>query len=242
MESKSGKYLLYALGEIILIVIGILIALGINNSNENRKLHKKEQAYLSGLLDEFETSKKKLDELLEINRQNAQNAGLILEAMSNPDDRLDEKAFSNLLYHTFARDIAFNPNNSLLDEMIGSGSLKDISNAGLRKKLTNWLSTIDDIERQEIELGRQREEVLDLFRSDDYSLRTVLNFSGVDIGKGGPDKNETRTTNLSLLNSTAFENNLLMFLLTTRATEENHYLPLMEDLEGILTLIREEMK
>ncbi len=242
MESKTGKYLLYALGEIILIVIGILIALGINNSNENRKLHQKEQVYLAGLQDEFQTSKKKLENLLEVNRQNAQNAEQILQAISNPEDQLDEKAFSNLLYHTFARDIAFNPNNSLLNEMIGSGSLKDISNAGLRKKLTNWLSTIDDIERQEIDLGMQREEVLDLFRSDDYSLRTVLNFSGVEIGKGGPEKQETRTSNLSLLNSTTFENNLLMFMLTTRATEENHYLPLMADLEEILTLIREEMK
>ena len=37
-ESKIGKYLLYALGEIILVVIGILIALQINNWNEQRKL------------------------------------------------------------------------------------------------------------------------------------------------------------------------------------------------------------
>lgn len=36
-ENKTGKYLKYALGEIILVVIGILIALQINNWNENRK-------------------------------------------------------------------------------------------------------------------------------------------------------------------------------------------------------------
>ena len=36
-ESKFGKYLLYAIGEIILVVIGILIALSINNWNENKK-------------------------------------------------------------------------------------------------------------------------------------------------------------------------------------------------------------
>ncbi len=33
-ENKFGKYLLYAIGEIILVVIGILIALQINNSKE----------------------------------------------------------------------------------------------------------------------------------------------------------------------------------------------------------------
>ena len=36
-ENKFNKYLIYAIGEIILVVIGILIALQINNSNENRK-------------------------------------------------------------------------------------------------------------------------------------------------------------------------------------------------------------
>jgi len=36
-EGKTGKYLKYAIGEIVLVVIGILIALSINNWNENRK-------------------------------------------------------------------------------------------------------------------------------------------------------------------------------------------------------------
>jgi hypothetical protein len=41
-KNKTGKYLKYAIGEIILVVIGILIALSINNWNENRKLHQEE--------------------------------------------------------------------------------------------------------------------------------------------------------------------------------------------------------
>ncbi len=35
-KNKTGKYLKYTIGEIVLVVIGILIALGINNWNENR--------------------------------------------------------------------------------------------------------------------------------------------------------------------------------------------------------------
>jgi hypothetical protein len=41
-QNKTGKYLKYAIGEIILVVVGILIALSINNWNENRKLQKQE--------------------------------------------------------------------------------------------------------------------------------------------------------------------------------------------------------
>jgi len=47
MENKTGKYLKYAIGEIVLVVIGILIALSINNWNENRKNLIKEKATLS---------------------------------------------------------------------------------------------------------------------------------------------------------------------------------------------------
>lgn len=39
-ENKFGKYLIYAIGEIILVVIGILIALQINNWNEGVKQRK----------------------------------------------------------------------------------------------------------------------------------------------------------------------------------------------------------
>ena len=39
-EGKTGKYLKYAIGEILLVVIGILIALGVNNWNQETKNHK----------------------------------------------------------------------------------------------------------------------------------------------------------------------------------------------------------
>ncbi|MGW9686967.1 DUF6090 family protein [Flagellimonas sp. 2504JD1-5] len=46
-ENKLSKYLIYAIGEIILVVIGILIALQINNWNESKKLRNVEKAYLN---------------------------------------------------------------------------------------------------------------------------------------------------------------------------------------------------
>ncbi len=52
-EGKSGKYLKYAIGEIILVVIGILIALGINNWNENRKKVKIEIQYVNNLIQDI---------------------------------------------------------------------------------------------------------------------------------------------------------------------------------------------
>ena len=50
--AKTGKYFKYAIGEIVLVVIGILIALGINNWNENRKNSQSEFVLLQKLKEE----------------------------------------------------------------------------------------------------------------------------------------------------------------------------------------------
>tara|TARA_R110002124_G_scaffold47149_1_gene140660 strand:- start:10491 stop:11219 length:729 start_codon:yes stop_codon:yes gene_type:complete len=55
-ENKFSKYLLYAIGEIVLVVIGILIALQINNWNENRKERNIEQILLNQLFKDFESN------------------------------------------------------------------------------------------------------------------------------------------------------------------------------------------
>ncbi|MFK5879442.1 MAG: DUF6090 family protein [Flavobacteriaceae bacterium] len=51
--NKTGKYLKYAIGEIVLVVIGILIALSINNWNENRKTKLKSQVYINKLVNDL---------------------------------------------------------------------------------------------------------------------------------------------------------------------------------------------
>ena len=56
-KNKTGKYLKYAIGEIILVVIGILVALQINNWNETRKLNDLKQVYYQQILVDLEIDK-----------------------------------------------------------------------------------------------------------------------------------------------------------------------------------------
>nr|WP_091424802.1 DUF6090 family protein [Formosa sp. Hel1_31_208] len=58
MENKTGKYFKYAVGEIILVVIGILIALSINNWNENRKEQNQLQIYYKQIISDLDEQKK----------------------------------------------------------------------------------------------------------------------------------------------------------------------------------------
>lgn len=240
VEKKVSSYLLYAIGEIVLVVIGILIALAINNTNEDSIKNKKEQAYLLGLKDEFETSKIKLEELIRVNKVSYEAAKSIVHLMDT-EETPSEKLMSQLFVDAFAFDIFFNPNNSLLNEMINSGSLKDVSNDSLRIRLTNWIATMDDIANQEKSLAEQRINNVDWFRMQGYSIRTVLDNTGMS-SQLGIRKEKESISNLSALNSIAFENNILLFIITSLSTETEHYDPLMKHLDDILLLLDKEIE
>jgi len=78
MENKTGKYLKYAIGEIVLVVIGILIALQINNWNENRKSSTKELLILEELHQSLENNKDILSSRGEMFSKTEKEAELLL--------------------------------------------------------------------------------------------------------------------------------------------------------------------
>lgn len=71
-ENRFSKYLLYAFGEIILVVIGILIALQLNNWNEAQKLKETEKIILADLKSEFLENIESAEGSIELNLLNSQ--------------------------------------------------------------------------------------------------------------------------------------------------------------------------
>ena len=69
-SGSVSKYLLYTVGEILLVVIGILIALQVNNWNEERLQRQKEQVYLKELKNDFETIVNRSEEGMELYKEN----------------------------------------------------------------------------------------------------------------------------------------------------------------------------
>ena len=67
-ENRFNKYLLYAIGEIVLVVIGILIALQINNWNESRKLAQSGKEFIKEIYKELNTEIANIDEILKLLR------------------------------------------------------------------------------------------------------------------------------------------------------------------------------
>ncbi len=240
-ERRFSNYLLYALGEIVLVVVGILIAVAINNHYQHKATQTKAQVYLAGLKTEFLDNQNKLEVLIDVNKNNLAHARQIVDLIKNRTEQTDEVLFSRLLMQAFNNDVAFNPNNSSLTEMMNSGSLKDIESVQLRRLLTNWLANVDDIVKQEQDLKLQREHLIDIFRDSKTSFKTVLQLADVMPIELDASTITPATSNLHLLDSMSFENNLLMFILTSEATDENHYQPLLDSLNTILALIDEAL-
>jgi len=63
-QNKTGKYFKYAIGEIVLVVIGILIALSINNCNEEKKIKEKERHALIEILSDLDLNISSLNGIL----------------------------------------------------------------------------------------------------------------------------------------------------------------------------------
>ena len=136
-RNKFSKYLLYAIGEIILVVIGILIALQINNWNEIQKQNKEEVRILKNLKTDIINDTIQLKENIEntIKRDSALAAIINLLA---PEKGYDKRKFIQLSLYNIAFDHVFDVNSGTYDESIASGNVKFISSDSLRQGIFDY--------------------------------------------------------------------------------------------------------
>ena len=131
-KGKTEKYLKYAIGEIVLVVIGILIALSINTWNENRKLQTKSLNYLHRLkVDLDNVSASVSSSLLETERKYHQAlvALEVLETKKLPYTKCED--FENHLKQYFQFEFSIQ-NTTAYNEMLSSGDLGLIKNEWMR--------------------------------------------------------------------------------------------------------------
>ena len=139
---KTGKYFKYAIGEIVLVVIGILIALQINNWNQSRLEKQTEKQILKDLKVEFDAN---FSDLKRVIRQHkiVFNEFSEIQRITNTNtyngEILDSLVFSTTKWFSFTQ----RPGAS--ENLINSGNLSIISNKTLRDLLTQWSGVVDDV-------------------------------------------------------------------------------------------------
>ena len=130
---RAGRYLKYAIGEIFLVVIGILLALQINTWNEARKLNNKESIYLKGLKADFEQSKTALTRVIKKTDRVAKMVDTLGAMIKKNGNSLTLMQLDSLTSGSTGFTV-FMPSEGVINDIIGSGKLDMISNNELRKK------------------------------------------------------------------------------------------------------------
>jgi len=149
-DNKPIKYMRYAIGEIVLVMIGILLALQVNNWNTNRVQKQKEQILLSALNKEFKTNKTQLDSVVFYGKSSMKSNAYLLSRLPIKDvkkENLDSLSF-HIWNHT--NTWTFNPSNGVTSSIMNSSSINIISNIELRQILVGWKDLLLDYQEEEI--------------------------------------------------------------------------------------------
>jgi hypothetical protein len=145
MENKTEKYFKYAIGEIVLVVIGILIALQINNWNEQRKDRVKEQVILKQLQEDYQSNLIQLEDKMVTREKILIAAFQLLRAFDEPVGVVRDSVIKDLA--NIRHDPTFDP---IKNNLTSSENLRLIRNNELRRLLSNWSSDVVGV--QEIEV------------------------------------------------------------------------------------------
>ena len=148
-ENKTSKYFKYAIGEIILVMIGILLALQVNNWNNQRLEANKEQTVLKNLRSDFNHNIAEFDRIYNSTANSYKSSLKLLEIIKD-DSKINppeiDSLFNSIINDFYSLDL----NSASIDEIKNSGSLNIIKDTQLRKQLSNWsfieADSEDDIE------------------------------------------------------------------------------------------------
>jgi len=133
MEDKTGKYFKYALGEIVLVVIGILIAIQLNTVKNQNDKRNEEFTQLENILSDLEQDKTELKKIID-RRKSKSKSAKIMESYYHTKkvESLNDyySNWTNVLYWE-----AHNPSFITFKELINSGKLSSLSNKSVKQLL-----------------------------------------------------------------------------------------------------------
>ena len=178
MENKTSKYFKYAIGEIILVVIGILIALSINNWNENRKDLNKETAILKELNNDFSGNLLQFKNVKAVHSKSLKSAKLFKEYINHPNPLLVKDSIAKYYFSAF-NGVSYNPSNGVVESLISSGDYQLIKNDKLRNYLISWKDVLQDyVEEEEVsrKLWSEKIEPFIIESGDFVNLGSPKNF------------------------------------------------------------------
>ena len=246
-ENKMGKYFKYAIGEILLVVIGILIALQINNWNENRLQRNEEKIILQNLTKDYKNAIDEFQALNKLRRDFIEASKTIISIKLNEINKYPTTYLDSLFSKTLTAP-TYNNKAGSLNVLLTSGKINLISNQALKNMLIEWPGDVadmieDEISHREIYIGPYSEILEDFLSWNDLVKQYTtsgLRFKQINV-QIMPNNPITSSDYNSLLNNKRFLN-----LLNRRASfcDISNYETedLIKKAQNIINLIDEELK
>ncbi len=181
-EGKFSKYLLYAIGEIILVVIGILIALSVNNwntaNNEQKEVnnyYKRIHLELVEITDYFHFLDSILDQQYAINKRS-------LELLKNKDSlQLLKKSIG-----TLGSNLTTNFSAPILEEFFEKGLLSKVKDDSIKFYLRRFKAASKSLDRYDVYLDAQYVNAVEPFFSKRINYAEVSSNRRNLMITGGP--------------------------------------------------------
>ncbi len=240
-EGKTTKYFKYAIGEIFLVVIGILIALQINNWNENRKIKSLETQIYKELKSDLLQTKNDIKETILQHKKVLKSSQQLIIDISN------KKPYSDSIYRYFGdsgKEFKIIPKTSAFENLKNIG-LNTLSNDSLRISITNLFQL--DLKRLEDELGLENSSFN--IREDLYphQMKNLFLDTNEPANYGFKHTDTIKVFKLKIKNYEELlkDNDLLKTLqlsLWTRSLIVNDEVETVEAIDNVLDGINEELK
>ena len=136
-EGKMANYIKYAIGEIVLVVVGILIALQVNNWNEHQKQKKKETVYLQNLSIDLKKQIHLLNFYIDFEDIILKDCkDIIAHYEQNSGFKKMDSIFPKI--NDLSARVTFTNTNTTLLELLNSGEINVIENETLKKELMEF--------------------------------------------------------------------------------------------------------
>ena len=178
-DNKPAMYLRYAIGEILLVVIGILLALQLNSWNEERQHRMQESILLTQLLNEYSNNLDQLNSKIETRDDIMRSSLAILDYRGLKENLINTDSLNMHIARTLTRP-TFDPELGVTNELTNSGKLYYLTNTELRNSITAFPSFLSELREEEMVSFNLIEERLFPFLIDNYQLGSVLSNNMTD--------------------------------------------------------------
>ncbi|MCX2718438.1 DUF6090 family protein [Lentiprolixibacter aurantiacus] len=195
-ENRFSKYLLYGIGEILLVVIGILIALQINNWNNEIQDREKEKYYLKSVRTSIELSQNELDRVIRDAKLISSSADTLFLLLAREKYGLLNGIFLDSLLFRAADYSQISLNDGGIQEILNTGSLGIITNDTIRVILASWNERMHVIRKFEAETKELNQKYVAYLNNYINASRFLLDSVSVVI----PEKKKTLLTDPLLRN------------------------------------------